>query len=84
MSDLPSLDAQIVAVRAFAVTTERMAELLHCSYADAAVFLMKLGSFVVLWNDQDFRAKLDTYCRALAQPATPLTLVPKPIDRSVH
>jgi len=84
MSDQLPLDAQIAAVRAYAVTVERTAEMLQCPYADAAVFLMKLGSFAVLWSDQDFRAKLDAYRQALAPPATPLTLVPRPVDRSVH
>jgi hypothetical protein len=84
MSNQPSLDEQIAAVRAFATTTEQATKILNCSYVDAAEFLIKLGPFIIRLNDADFRAKLDLYCKTIAQNHPQLTLVPKPIDRSVH
>lgn len=83
MTDPTPLEAQIAAVRSFAIATEQAATRLHCSYPDAAEFLMKLGPFLGRWNDADFRAKLDRYSQALTPSAPALTLVPQPPDRNV-
>jgi hypothetical protein len=70
-----TIDQQIASVRAFAVSTERVAEVLRCSYADAAEFLAKLSAFVTLTQDRDFREKLNTYTKAVAQNAPELAAV---------
>ncbi len=81
MSDQTDAD-KLIAVRAFAIWTEQVAILLRCSYADAAVFLLKVGPLVPLLQDATFRAQLTTYCEALK--TVPPVAAETPQGKAIH
>jgi len=65
MSDSTKPVDPIAAVQGFANWTERVAGLLQCSYSEAAVFLVRLGSFVPLITDRVFQDQLSRYIKAV-------------------
>lgn len=73
-----------IAVRAFAIWTEHVATLLSCSYADAALFLLKLGPFVAIMKDVDFQEKLQRFYAVIAEHPLPTVPTLTPLAKGVH
>lgn len=76
-------DTSEPAVRAYAEWTATAARILGCSYADAAIFVLKLSTMIPLIRDVTFQDQLARWTKHSAARQSPMEPESLP-DKMVH